>query len=83
MQSFMSIYFFVFNIQTIKNGFPGPKTFRDLRETAPSVFFDIFLIGTKFPFMQSFMSIYFLVLNIQTIKNGFLGPKSHNKNLQP
>ena len=27
MQSFMPIYFFVFNIQTIRNGFPGPKRF--------------------------------------------------------
>ena len=31
----MPIYLFVFNIQTIKNGFPGPKSFRGFRETGP------------------------------------------------
>ena len=29
MQSFMPIYFFVFNIQTIKNSFPGARFSKD------------------------------------------------------
>ena len=35
MQSFMPTRFFVFKIQTIKNGFAGPKSFRGFRETGP------------------------------------------------
>ena len=37
MQSFMPIHFFIFNLQTIKNGLAGPKIFRDFRETGPRV----------------------------------------------
>ena len=35
MQSFMPIHFFVFKIQTIKNGLAGPKSFWGFRETGP------------------------------------------------
>ena len=35
MQSFMPIHSFVFKIQTIKNGFASPKSFRGFRETGP------------------------------------------------
>ena len=39
MQSFMSIHFFVFKIQTIKNGFAYPESCRGFRETGPWTFY--------------------------------------------
>ena len=35
MQSLMPIHCFLFEIQIIKNGFTGRKSFRDFRETGP------------------------------------------------
>ena len=60
MQSFMPIHYFVFKIQMIKNGFPGPKSVRDYRETGPGVRFSF---GNRDLSIDEYRRVFFQIIS--------------------